>query len=264
MARTRLLLTAVALAATAVVGWAPAASSAGTALAHVTAGARGVSAASPGALAHVTAAAYRYWTFWVGTDGGWSFATAGPASLVPEDGAVQGWRFAVTTQAGTASSQPRTAASFADICAGTPTEAGRKRVALVIDAGEPGEAPAGQQPQPQSATCVVADLDATGYQVLRSVAAVRVEGGLVCAIDGYPTGECAPVVDDPVPAPSGSASERPVGSPIPSSTAIGAGSAMDTASSDDDAGSGTPWALLGVLAAVAAVAGVLVWRRPRD
>lgn len=236
MPRTRRLVVAVALVATATVGWAP-----------------------PG-----HAAAYRYWTYWTGDDGTWTFASAGPASLIPADGSVQGWRFAVTTQAGGVTSQPRSPASFDDVCVGTPAQDGKKRVALVIDPGEAASAPSGQQPASPSATCVVADEDATGYQVLRSVATVRVEGGLVCGIDGYPTGECAPVVDDPEPTADASAAT--------SAPAVGSGSAMDLTDASardtageqaDDTGSGTPWALVGVLAVVAVVAGLLVWRRPR-
>ena len=116
------------------------------------------------------AAAYRYWTYWQGTAGDWSFATAGPASLVPEDGSIEGWRFAVTTQAGRAGDAPSAAASFDGICGATPTREGSKRVALVIDSGTAGIAPQGQTPPALVSTCVVVPSDATGYQVLRAVA----------------------------------------------------------------------------------------------
>lgn len=208
------------------------------------------------------ASAYRYWTYWTGSDGEWSFATAGPAFLIPADGSVQGWRFAVTTAAGSAA-VPRSPASFDEICADTPPQDGKKRVALVVDPGDPGEAPPGQSPSDISTTCVVADSDATGYQVLRSVTTVRVDKGLVCGIDGYPTGECAPVVDDPTPETSASASPATSVASAPA-TPVGEGSAMDTAAvASEDGGSGTPWPLISVIAIATVVAGLLVVRRRR-
>lgn len=204
------------------------------------------------------AAAYRYWTYWVAAPGAatWSFASAGPASLLPADGSVQGWRFAVTTAAGSASSQPRTAPSFADVCAATPAQEGRKRVALVIDPGTVDEAPPGQQPGQTTTACVVAEPDATGYQVMRAVTTVRADGsGLVCGIGGYPADECAPVIDDPVASPTAAASPA----------AVGSGSAMDTttdtAAADNSTGSPVP--LLAVVALVLGAGGVLFWRRRR-
>ncbi|MFJ6998059.1 hypothetical protein [Streptomyces sp. NPDC003090] len=41
------------------------------------------------------AAGYRYWSFWEGGAGGtWAYATQGPATIRPADGAVHGYRFA--------------------------------------------------------------------------------------------------------------------------------------------------------------------------
>ena len=74
---------------------------------------------------------------------------------------------------------------------------GNKAVALIVDPGPPQAAPDGQVPPAGLVACVEIADDATGYQVLRSALEVRTEGGLVCGIDGYPSGECAPVVDDP-------------------------------------------------------------------
>ena len=44
--------------------------------------------------------AYRYWTYWQGNAGSWQFATQGSATSNPLDGAVEGWRFAITGAAG--------------------------------------------------------------------------------------------------------------------------------------------------------------------
>ncbi len=227
MARPRALATAVALTATVVVGWA----------------------------APADAAAYRYWTYWLADTGTWVFASTGPAFLVPADGSVEGWRFAVTTRAGGSSTGPRSAPSFAQVCAGTAPQAGRKRVAVVIDPGAPADAPAGQAPGRPSATCVVADVDATGYQVLRSIAPVRVEGGLVCGIDGYPTGECAPVVEDtPVEPSTGVDPSTGVGASPAAGAAADAGAATDA---------GTPWPVAVVVAVAVGVGGLLLRRRSR-
>jgi LPXTG-motif cell wall-anchored protein len=199
------------------------------------------------------AATYRYWTYWQGGTGEWAFATAGPASLIPADGAVEGWRFALTTQAGSAADRPGVPPSFADICGSTPAAEGSKRVALVVDPGPPSAAPQGQSPPAAIVTCAEVPADATGYQVLRSVTGVRTDGGLICGIDGYPTGECAPIVDDQ----PASAAASPAAGPTASDSAM-APSATPAASD-----SGTPWATLAVMALAAAGVGLLVWRRRR-
>ncbi|MHB1066447.1 MAG: SCO2322 family protein [Candidatus Nanopelagicales bacterium] len=196
------------------------------------------------------AVAYRYWTYWQGTAQGWVFATAGPASTIPADGSVEGWRFAVTTAAGAPGDQPRVAPSFADVCARTPAAPGGKRVALVIDPGPPAMAPNGQSPGPVVAACVVADPGATGYQVLRSVAEVRTDGGLVCAITGYPAGECAPVVEAPAVS----------GATLPAEAVTPTVVAAPGPAPGPDAGAGAPWATLLVLL-VGGAAGLVMWRR---
>lgn len=54
------------------------------------------------------AAGYRYWSFWDGNGKNWEYATQGPSLLRPDDGAVQGFRFAVSEDSGDAA-QPRRA-----------------------------------------------------------------------------------------------------------------------------------------------------------
>ena len=144
------------------------------------------------------AAAYRYWTYWHVTDGVWTFAQAGPAGTTPADGSVEGWRFAISTTSGDAASQPSldSAAAFEEICATTAPVAGRKRVALVMDPGLASDAPVGESPGPLTTYCTVMPPEANGYDVLRSVGPVRVDGGLICAIDKYPATGCADVVDE--------------------------------------------------------------------
>jgi len=52
------------------------------------------------------AASYRYWSYWWVDQGTWVFATAGPASSAPADGAVEGWRFGITGLAGSSADAP--------------------------------------------------------------------------------------------------------------------------------------------------------------
>ncbi|MFM8238864.1 MAG: hypothetical protein ACKOAW_00955, partial [Actinomycetota bacterium] len=43
------------------------------------------------------AAAYRYWSYWLGASGAWVAAQTGPGKYSVVDSDVQGWRFAITT-----------------------------------------------------------------------------------------------------------------------------------------------------------------------
>ena len=148
---------------------------------------------------------YRYWGYfhWAEADG-WQFATKGPADYTPEDGSVEGWRFALNV--GKTAREPRTDGNFSSICADTAAEDGQKRVAVVIDYGLPEDAPEGDEPPAPRGACAVVPTDANGAQVLQAVADVRLEKGLTCGIDGYPAGECAaevknasvPEQDEPV------------------------------------------------------------------
>jgi len=158
------------------------------------------------------AAAYRYWTYWLGTDAGWSFANVGPAFRSPADGTLEGWRFSVSGVEG--NHAPSFATDFDAVCGDTAPEDGRKRVAVVVDPGLPADAPEGEQPPGAWAMCVIAEPRATGYDVLRAAATVRAERGLVCAIGGYPSRGCADVIADPTPTPT----KSPKPSPKPSRT----------------------------------------------
>ena len=139
--------------------------------------------------------AYRYWSYFTSADGTWTYAMKGPADLVPPDGTVEGWRFAVTSDAMATPPNPTAAPDFATLCKDVPAEAGKKRVGLVIDAGPAAVAPAGETPLSQSVACTVVPLEATGMQVLESLDKVRLDKGMVCGIDGYPATECSPTVD---------------------------------------------------------------------
>ena len=196
------------------------------------------------------AAAYRYWTYWQGASGEWVFATAGPAFTLPADGAVEGWRFAVTTQSGTASAKPSIDADFDAICGETPAQSDLKRVALVVDFGTPGDAPSSESTPSMMATCVSIQQDATGYDVLRSVVDVRTDDGLVCGLAGYPAVECAPVVEE-----SSTAAPRTE----PSSAPDAADGATQAALAPSP--SNGPVATIAVVSAIAIITSAIYWRR---
>ena len=214
------------------------------------------------------ASAYRYWTYWQAPAGAatWSFATQGPATSLPADGSVEGWSFGVTTTSGSRDDAPATAPDFASICGNMAAEAGRKRIALVIDSGPAAVAPDGELPPAPVATCVVTDEQASGYDVLRSIAEVRTEDGLICGVAGYPARECAPVLDDAeADALLAAAAAAPTAG-APSATASD-GSGADAAggmSTTPDAGTtGTPLATLAVAALLLGGGAVAVASRRR-
>lgn len=162
------------------------------------------------------AAAYRYWSYWLGADGGWAFSNVGPAFRSPSDGTLEGWRFSVSGVEG--NHAPSFAADFEAVCGDTAPEDGRKRVAVVVDPGLPADAPEGEQPPGAWAMCVVAEPRATGYDVLRAAATVRAERGLICGIGGYPARGCADVIADPTPTPTKSPKPSPKPTRTPEAT----------------------------------------------
>lgn len=162
------------------------------------------------------AAAYRYWSYWLGAEGGWTFANVGPAFRSPADGSLEGWRFSVSGVEG--NHAPSFAADFEAVCADTAPEEGRKRVAVVVDPGVAADAPEGEQPPGAWAMCVVAEPRATGYDVLRAAATVRAERGLICGIGGYPARGCADVIADPTPTPTKSTKPSPKPTRTPETT----------------------------------------------
>lgn len=137
------------------------------------------------------AAGYRYWSFWEGSGSGWAYATQGPSLVRPDDGAVQGFRFAVSADSQDAA-RPRRSPDFAEICADTPAEDGSKRVALVIDPGTAADAPGGATPPALRTACARVPEDASSAEALASVAKPLRYGSdaLLCAISGYPASGC--------------------------------------------------------------------------
>ncbi|MCX4701156.1 SCO2322 family protein [Streptomyces sp. NBC_01373] len=157
------------------------------------------------------AAGYRYWSFWERDGNQWTYATQGPSTARPSDGDVQGFRFAVSEDSGDAT-KPRGTADFATICANTPAQDGRKRIALVIDFGTTTDAPSGETPPPARTACVPTTPDATTAEALAAVAKpLRYStNALLCAIAGYPEAGCGEQVEgkQPTAAPKKNTEDR--------------------------------------------------------
>ncbi|MFI0515626.1 SCO2322 family protein [Streptomyces sp. WSLK1-5] len=188
------------------------------------------------------ATGYRYWSFWDRTGTAWTYATQGPSTAVPADGDVQGFRFAVSEDSADATT-PRGPASFGTICAHTPAQDGRKRVALVLDFGTAADAPAGERPPARRTECAVVSPDATTAEALAARAKpLRYDtNALLCAIAGYPRTGCGEQV-------TGTEQQaRPDG---------------DTAAARGSDG-GPSVGLLAGLAAIGALGAAAVWRTRR-
>ncbi|GCD38095.1 hypothetical protein OEIGOIKO_05905 [Streptomyces chrestomyceticus JCM 4735] len=207
---------------------------------------------------------YRYWSFWDGPaagapasgDGGWSYATEGPATSRPRDGAVAGFRFTVSADSA-AAGKPRRAADFAAICGQTPAQDGTKRVGLVLDFGTKAEAAAGENPPPVRTECARLPEDGTVGDALAAVAKpLRYDANaLLCAIAGYPKAGCA---DKASGAASGSASASGVPDPGASDGASAAGK-----QADDDASGGPSAGLIGGLAVLVVLGAAAGWQARR-
>jgi len=140
---------------------------------------------------------FRYWNYSHLEGDTFAFAQTGPADFTPKDGGVEGWRFGTSTVS--QGLEPRAnldEVGFDAVCGDTDAAEGEKRVAVLIDYGTDAEAASGAEiPQPV-AECAVVPGDANGQQTLESVAQVRADGAMICAIDGYPAKGCGEPVSD--------------------------------------------------------------------
>ena len=138
---------------------------------------------------------YRYWSYWQKTNSNWTYSTTG-ASHVPSDGAIEGWLFTVSNSKNEKPTPPQLTKSFSELCDGTPSQAEKKRVGVVIDFGNIAYQPVGERMPTNIATCVIVPVEATGYEVLALVSKVRVnQSGFVCGLNGYPKTECGAKFD---------------------------------------------------------------------
>lgn len=193
------------------------------------------------------AVGYRYWSFWDRDGGSWTYATEGPSTARPADGDVQGFRFAVSQDSQDAA-QPRGSADFSAICARTPAQHGRKRIALVLDFGTTADAPSGETPPAPRTACARVPADATTAEALAAVAGpLRYDtNALLCAIAGYPRKGCGEqVASGSTPSKSDAAGEA------------------DAAKKKTDGGGGPSVGLVAGGAVVLVLAGAAVWQARR-
>ena len=143
------------------------------------------------------ATAYRYWNFWTQDGDTWSYSPVGPASTNPTEGSAQAWRFdASSPQVAGLAPADSPIAAFQIACADVSPIVGIKRVAIVIDAGDQALAPPGENPPKPAVYCAEGPLAANGYDLLKSILALRTDNGFICGISGYPLSECATPVAD--------------------------------------------------------------------
>jgi hypothetical protein len=139
---------------------------------------------------------YRYWNYYHLKNGDWVFSTKGAGQYVPADGSVEGWRYGTSTvQQGLPPRADLDKVDFAWVCGGTDAAQDQKRVAVLVDYGTKADSGGSKVPAPR-ADCAVVSQDATGQQVLGSIADVRMSKGFTCSIDGYPPSGCGVQVKD--------------------------------------------------------------------
>lgn len=202
---------------------------------------------------NANAAEYRYWTFWTQEGDSWVFSPVGSASTNPPDGSAQAWRFDATSPS-VAGTPPADfpGAVFESACGDVLPIVGTKRVAIVIDSGDPALAPEGEGPPSPTAYCAIGKLDAHGYDLLKTVVELRTDNGFVCGISGYPAAECATPVTDYV----ASIPAQPITQEL-----------VPDVSRDAEVASGqTSLAQLGsaLVIGLLAVAGFFFWRRSKS
>jgi hypothetical protein len=224
----------------------------------------------PAQVAH--AANYQYWGYYQVVDGKWAFYQVGPDKSAPKDGAVEGWRWAVDDGTGATPRAPRALPTFTAVCDTTPAESGKKRVAVVLDYGRPADGDGKTTPPQPRAKCASVATAATGAEVLAAVAEVRMGGGLVCGLDGYPAAGCGGEVatltdeqkaaDTPVTIAPATAATPSSGGPTATDTASAAPAAAPAVSTSSSPPVGV-W--VGVLVVLLGIA-VLLWsvRRRRQ
>lgn len=201
------------------------------------------------------AAAYRYWGYYQLAGTTWSFATKGADQVNPADGSVEGWRFAIGTEGSTR--LPRVTPTFEDICGDTKTEAGKKRVGVVIDYGRKADTEGGTtEPPAPVAECASVATAATGAEVLAAVATVRAQGAMVCAVDNHPATGCGGEVKEV--SAEAQAADTPVTLAAPKTDDAASGPAK---SEDSGTSAGTYAGIAVVLVAAAALALVALRRR---
>lgn len=194
---------------------------------------------------------YKYWNYFHVQNGKYVFAQTGPADFTPKNGAVEAYRYGLSSTADGIT--PRTAATtytVADICAGTKAKTGQKLVGVLLDYGTAADAESGETPPKPRAACAAVPTAANGQQVLDAVADVRIEKQLTCGIDGYPVKSCSVTVKNPPAAATG----QTVDFALPAAASDTKTTSGTPASSVNEEG-GVPWPLVGVVLAVVVLGG---------
>jgi hypothetical protein len=134
---------------------------------------------------------YRYWGYYQAgaNTTQWKAAMTGPTVDIA-DGSVEGWIFTFSGN-DIPSTPPSVKPRFKSICATTKPEKSFKRIALVIDFGNPAIAPKGEKVRTTITRCVVTAEESQGIDVLEQELKVRSDkSGLICGLNGYPSREC--------------------------------------------------------------------------
>ena len=142
---------------------------------------------------------YRYWGYFQAKPGSttWSYALTGPTTNIP-DGSVEGWAFTFSGDEVPDAATPKVAPLFSKICGATRSDSRFKRIALVVDFGPASLRPKGEKLPHALVKCVVAQKNATGAEILASVAKTRnSSSGFICGISGYPEKECGVEIETP-------------------------------------------------------------------
>ena len=124
---------------------------------------------------------YRYWAYFTVKDGAFVAQETGPAGATPEDGDIEGYRYAAPANF-EKPNLPRAdlaEVTFDAVCGDKSAETGKKRVAVLLDYGIEADAADGETPPEPEALCAVVDEKANGLQTLQSRRARRPHGEVV-------------------------------------------------------------------------------------
>ena len=142
---------------------------------------------------------WRYWGYFQAAPGAnsWNYALTGPAGSLPKDGATEGWKYSFSSNTVDTGS-PTLKPNFKALCAGTPSQNGMIRVAVVVEFGLRAIAPKGENVQPTIRKCVSVKSGTNGLEILNKVVPVRTSAdGFVCGLNNYPAKECSTEIATP-------------------------------------------------------------------
>ena len=142
---------------------------------------------------------WRYWGYFQAAPGAnsWNYALTGPAGSMPKDGATEGWKYSFSSNTVDTGS-PTLKPNFKALCAGTASQSGMIRVAVVVEFGLRAIAPKGETVQPTIRKCVSVKSGTNGLEILNKVVPVRTSAdGFVCGLNNYPAKECSTEIATP-------------------------------------------------------------------